>query len=339
VSTTEPLATYRYVSDGSLTSGPARERVRVFGKPWVWLAFFAIGFGLGIHESGTTYDSSFPYYPGRVLLSGVIWGLCWVVGTALFVAVIVWLRLRIERRRLRRLFPVGSITEVTVRNEGLELARPIGTKTLPYDRIKLVKPTGSVLVLCVGKSGVRMELLPAGLLPDDAVAYVTARSRGLTPVPVEEPTSEGARRFVVSPGWAKHVARVYTMSTLRRREVLQRFALATLVILGVAALVSPSCLVAVPLLWALLVFGIYEPSRRNVERDAPEGSLMTAEFAEDRIISRNTGGERVFRYPDVVAVDVRRDVVVVRLRSRETRLMARALLPDEVLARLLAEGR
>jgi hypothetical protein len=203
----------------------------------------------------------------------------------------------------------------------------------------LVKPTGSLLVLCLGKSGIRMELLPTGLLPDHVVAYVTARSRGLSPVPVEEPTSEGARRFVVPPGWAEHIARIYTASALRRPQVLRRVGLATFVIVGVAALVGPLWALAVPLLWALLVFSIYEPLRANARRDAPEGSLMTTEFLEDRIIYRNTGGQREFRYSDVVQVDVRGDVVLMRLRTRQTGVLARALFPDDVLARLLAVAR
>jgi hypothetical protein len=63
--------------------------------------------------------------------------------------------------------------------------------------------------------------------------------------------------------------------------------------------------------------------------------VATTEFLDDRFVSRNHGGVREIRYDDVLAVDVRGDVALLRLATMPGRmLIARALLPDEQLARM-----
>ena len=116
-----------------------------------------------------------------------------------------------------------------------------------------------------------------------------------------------------------------------RRTPLLRLGLTSLVILVLALVLSPAWMIAVPVLWLLVAFGVYWPTRHRLGQALPDGSVSTIEFLDDRLISRNASGAREVRYAGVREVDVRGAVASVRLVTGQPFLMARALLPDEVL--------
>lgn len=334
VPTPEPFATYRFVADGAGMVGPIRSRIPIFHKPLVLTAFVVFGLALGTVESFATYSASVPEYTGRIIWIGVVWGLYWLVFVAVVLGLLLWSLVSWERRRIRRLFPEGSSTEVTVDEESVVLDGPTGVRTLTFDQMTMARTSGSFLVLCLRRPRLRTALIPCGVLSDAAVDYVTARAQGARPAPDIEPRGGDLREFVVPPGWAGHVATVYTWSMLRRPAFLERFGVATLAILFAAVLLHPAWAALVPLLLGILLLGVWAPTRRNVLTAAPEGSVATTEFLDDRFISRNAAGAREIRYADLGSVTLSGDVVLLRVISGPTRVMPKALFADDVLARL-----
>jgi hypothetical protein len=72
-----------------------------------------------------------------------------------------------------------------------------------------------------------------------------------------------------------------------------------------------------------------------LDRVVPDGSVATTDVFEDRLVSRNAGGVREIRYADVRAIEVRGDVVLIRMTTeRNVGVIARALIPDELPQRL-----
>jgi len=332
VSTPPPFATYRYVADGSLTSGPISRRSRALRNPLLVVAFVASGLAFGLAEAFATYSESTSQYFGRIVLIGLWWGLCWIVFTAALLAALVGtLRWR-ERRRLRRLFPPGSTTEVTVTADELVIAGPTGSRTLSFEQMTVVKTLERFLVICL--RSMRSELIPVGVLPEDALAYVSARAVGVWPASDQPAQGDDVRTFVVPDGWEGHLAAVYTRFALARRGFVLRFGLTAVVVALIALALDPWWLLLVPALLGVIVVGLYAGTRRNAVRAVPSGSIATLELLEDGFISRNTSGSRETRYADVREFEVRADVVLLRTSARSWRLMALALFPDDVVDRM-----
>ncbi len=142
------------------------------------------------------------------------------------------------------------------------------------------------------------------------------------------------RSFVVPPGWAAHVAGVYTLASLRHRAFLLRFGLVAMALVVLAAVESPWWALVVPGFLAVVALNTYVPTRRMLDRVVPDGSVATTDVFEDRLVSRNVGGVREIRYADVRALEVHGDVVLIRMTTERARLIARALVPEELLQRL-----
>ena len=63
--------------------------------------------------------------------------------------------------------------------------------------------------------------------------------------------------------------------------------------------------------------------------------MATTHVLDDRVVSRNAGGEREIRFDDVRSVEVSGDVLLLELLSQPGRmLIARELVPDDMLAGL-----
>ncbi|HEY3530472.1 MAG TPA: hypothetical protein VGK78_15110 [Nocardioides sp.] len=336
--TPEPFATFRYVADGELARRITRERWARLRHPRVWVTFMVCGLTLGVVWSLATNAASLPEYLGRVLLIGLLWGVGWLAVVALLTTVLVVPLVRLRERQIEAQYPAGSVTEIAMGVDGLVLVRPSGAATvIPYGAIRLVQTFGSLQTI---KTRGRLwpEILPTGALPEPVIEYLTVRGQGARPVADSGLSGGITRQFVVPPGWARHVSHVYAGWALQRRAFLLRFGLASVGILVVAAFVGVVWAVAVPILGAAVFVAVYEPTRRNVRRASPQGSVATAEFLEDRFISRNAGGSREIRYDDVLFVVIRGDVVMMRMRSGPTGVMPRVLFPDDVLERLGGPG-
>lgn len=335
--TSDPLTTCRYVSDGRLARRITRESWARLRRPWVLVSFVAFGLALGVVGSLSANAGSLPDQLGRVLLIGVIWGVGWLVVVAGLAAVVVVPLVRWRERQIAAQYPVGSVTEIAVGVDGLVVVRPSGKSAeIPYPAIRAVRTYGSLLAIRT-RGRVWPELLPTGALSEVALEYLTVRAQGAWPAGGIVTSGEGTRRFVVPPGWAGHIAAVYTMRSLRRPSFLLRFGLVAVVLLVVAALEDPAWALVVPGLLVVLLVGVYVPTRRNAERALPEGSTATTEFREDGFVSRNAAGAREILYADIRSVVIRGDVLVMALRSGPTRLFPRALFPDEVLDHLAGE--
>jgi hypothetical protein len=321
------------VSDGSLTRGPIRHRLGLFRRPALLIGFVVVGLVLGLAESFATYSESVSQYLGRIVWIGIVWGLYWIAFTSLCGGALIGLLVWLERRRLRRQFPAGSTTEVTVGEEGMVLVGPSGARRVGYEQMTVVKTMGSWVVVCLRRPRMRSLLIPNGALPDTVVERLRARALFPPPLPSMESRGGDVRELVVPPGWAAHLARVHTARAIMRRTPLLRLGLTSLVILVLALVLYPAWMIAVPILWLLVGFGVYWPTRHRLGQALPDGSVSTIEFLDDRLISRNASGAREVRYADVGEVDVHGDVASVRLVTGQTFLMARALLPDEVLQR------
>jgi hypothetical protein len=171
------------------------------------------------------------------------------------------------------------------------------------------------------------------VLPPPVVERLAARAGRGSPLTVIEPTGGQMRQFTVPTGWSEHLARAYVASTLRRRRFVVRFGSTSLVLLVLGALLNWWWAIVVPTLLIVVLVGVYVPTRRRLAVALPAGSEATTEVLGDRLVSRNAGGAREIRYDDVEAVTVRNDVAMLRLASGSVMLLARSLVPDEILAR------
>src|SRR4051794_4808245 len=81
-------------------------------RPIVWATLTVVGFGVGFYASFHSNRGSLPYYRGEVVRIALVSGL--VVAAVQAAAVLLGLALGrpINRRRMRRSFPTGSVTEV-----------------------------------------------------------------------------------------------------------------------------------------------------------------------------------------------------------------------------------
>ena len=142
-------------------------------------------------------------------------------------------------------------------------------------------------------------------------------------------------QMTVPAGWTAHLATVHTRASLTGRRFLVRVGTASVVSVFLALTVAPAWLLAAPVL-ALVSLGIaHGQARRALAAALPTGSVASTEVLDDRLVSRNAGGTREIRFDQVRSVDVRGDVVLLTLASvRGTMLIARALIPDDLLERL-----
>jgi hypothetical protein len=335
VTVSDPAPTYTYVADADLADRLRREGTARLRRPLPLAVLLVFGLTLGILASLVTNVASLPAYRGKVLVIGVVWGLVWVAAVVVLTAVVVVpLSRAVIRRRVARDYPQGSRTEVELRAEGLVLMRPTGTRTVPYREIARVRPIGPWLTIAL-RGRLVAELLPKGVLPDDAVELIRARARGGAPLAADGWVGEPTRQMTVPAGWTAHLATVHTRASLTGRRFLVRVGTASVVSVFLALTVAPAWLLAAPVL-ALVSLGIaHGQARRALAAVLPTGSVASTEVLDDRLVSRNAGGTREIRFDQVRSVDVRGDVVLLTLASvRGTMLIARALIPDDLLERL-----
>lgn len=325
--------TYRYVADGSLVAGANRAAMARLRNPWLIAAFVLVGLIVGTGSSLSVNAVSLPYHPGRVLLIGLLWGLGWLLVVAMLIGVLVVPLGRVANRRMvRRRFPDGSVTEVELGRDTLVIRRPARTRSAPYGAIRRVRANRSFVVVEL-HGRLLPELLPLGLLPDDAIDLIRTRSRGVRPATA---VAAGVpdREMVVPAGWSAHVAGVATRAALRTRGLWVRFGLALLVALLLAAVADPAWLLLVPVLTLPTLVHVHGGTSRAVARAMPTGSVASTEFSTDRFVSRNVGGVREIRFDDIRSTYVRGDVVLLRLvSSPQPVAIARSLVPEDQLER------
>jgi hypothetical protein len=330
VTTSGPATTYRHIADGQLKAGVYRETTTLLRHRRFLVALAILGLVIGIGASVITYHASLSHYFGKVVLIGVVWGLAWFAATAVLLAVLgAPLAIVINRRMVARLFPHGSVTEVELGEDSLVLRRPARTRSVPYRAVIRVRATESFLTLTL-RGRPRVEVLPLGLLPDDAIEFIRARARGAWPLSAALDSGSPTRQVTVPAGWATHVAAVHTREVLGRIKFWARVGLALLVSAGLAVVAGLGWVVVGPLIAILAVALTYAQTRRAIATALPTGSLATTEFLDDRFISRNAGGTREIRFDEICALDVRGDVVLLELASGSRKIaIARALIPDE----------
>jgi hypothetical protein len=340
MATSDAVLTCRYVSDGEVGRRASRDRWKRLRHPALLLATAVVGGLVGVGASVITYHGSLPEYLGRVVVIGLIWGVYWILALALFTAALVFPLARWRERRISAQYPAGSVTEILLGAEDLVIVRPSGDRSeIGYRGVRRVRTFGSLQAI-YSRSSFWPELLPTGALTEEALTYLDDRMRGDRPGSVDDAKNDVTqadvtRSFVVPPGWAAHVAGVYTRSVLRRRAFLVRFGLVAMALVVLAALESPWWALLIPSFLAVTALSVYVPTRRMLDRVVPDGSVATTDVFEDRLVSRNAGGVREIRYADVRAIEVRGDVVLIRMTTeRNVGVIARALIPDELPQRL-----
>jgi hypothetical protein len=337
VSSSGTTPTYRYVSDGSAPGVLDRLAATRLRHPAVLGVLVIFWLGFGVLASLSVNAASLPDHLGRVLLIGLGWGLAFLLLTVgLILCLVLILRRVFTARVIAPRFPAGSLTEVALGAETLAVRRPNGTREIPYRRIVAVRQHGSFLMLHA-RGQVVAEVLPAEMLPDDAVVFIRARARGAFPAATVPEAGEPTRTFVVPDGWPARVAAAHTRAALGRPATLARIGLAVLAVALLAWWAGPWWLLAVPIMVLTLTTASYLQARRMAESVLPPGSVASSEVYEDRLVVRNAGGVREIRFDDVRSVDVRGDVLLLSLASRRgTLLLARALVPDDALVLLRA---
>jgi hypothetical protein len=334
VTAPDATTTYRYVADGSLAAGANRAAMARLRNPWVLAAFVLVGLSVGTGSSLSVNAASLPYFPGRVLLIGLLWGLGWLLVVAVLIGVLVVPLGRVANRRMvRRRFPDGSVTEVELGRDTLVIRRPARTRSAPYGAIRRVRANRSFVVVEL-HGRLLPELLPLGLLPDDAIDLIRTRSRGVQPATAAAAPRVLDREMVVPAGWSAHVAGVATGAALRSRGMRVWFGVVLLVSLLLAAVADPAWLLLVPVLTLPTVVHVHVGTSRAVARALPTGSVASTEFSADRFVSRNVGGVREIRFDDIRSTYVRGDVVLLRLASSPRPVViARDLVPEDRLER------
>lgn len=325
--------TYRYVADARLAAAAKGEAIAALRSPRLLVSFAFVGLLLGIGASISANAASLPDHRDRVILIGTVWGLGWALVVLLLVLL---LANAINRRMMVRLFPLGSSTEVEVGRDSLVIRRPTGTRSVPYQAIFRVRARRSVLRIELRGRPVA-ELLPNGLLPADEIEFIHLRSRGLWPLASAPEQRSPDRTFVVPPRWAAQVAGVVTRDALRGAEFWVRFGLTLLVSVLLATLGGRVWLFLAPVLSIAGLLYAYVGTHRAVAATLPAGALASADFLEDRLITRNSVGLREIPIATIRAMDIYGDVVLLRLRSgTKTVAIALCLIPDDLLGRFVS---
>lgn len=330
--------TYRYVSDDRMARGLNRD-VTARARPGVaGIALALVGFGLGGYASFDANRDSLPRYRGEVVGIALVWGLVFAALWVGFGLIGLLVARGVNRRRMRRLFPTGSVTEVRLDQDAVVLTRPATTRRIPYDRVRRVRRYEHTRWIVV-RGRPLVEVLPASLLPDRAVEILEARAAGATPSAWSQAPTGPVRDLVVPDGWAAHVAGVTVRATLGTPRFWARLGLAVLVSGVVAYAAGPLWLAVVPALALLAVTVAYLRTREAMAHAMPSGSVASIEALDDRLVSRTARWSRDIRFDEVRAVDVRGDVVFLTMTSAPRRLaLARELLTDAVLERLRSGG-
>lgn len=338
---------YRYVSDGRLTAGMRRGVLAPARSPWRWGALVVLCVTGGVAAVCYTYarvleENGFdpldpvgiPAHLGELAFSGTVWGLLLSLVAAALVLPFVPLGLRVQGRRVARMLPAGTVVEAELGETELLVRGASDTRAIPYGVIHDLRARGAFLEVRLRGAGA-LTRLPVDLLPDEAVEAVRAATGTTsTPGPEAEPAT---RSWVVPDGWAGHVASAVTAAGLRGAAWWVKVGVVTVVALLVAALVDPRWLLAVPVAMLLSIALGYVVVRRRVAAVLPVGSVATVRVSSDSFVLRTSAGTRAIRFTSVAAIrflGARRDVVLLRLRPADGLLVARALLPDELLERL-----
>lgn len=327
--------TYRYVARDGDPPGLDRQALARVRSPRLVGGLVLTGLVLGVGASLIANAASLPQFLVRVLLIGAAWGLAWVAVVVLvFVVLGLPLANRLNRRAARRLFPPGSVTEVELNGDTLVIRRPTGSRSVPYRAVRRVRTTAAYLVL-EARSAPFGELLPRGMLPEEAVELIRARSRDtvseMTVVGLGDPT----RQMAVPDGWATHVATLHTAALMSGVRFWGRIALTLLLVVPLAFISGPEWLLLIPTVTGVLIAVTFVRTQRAIAAALPPGSKMSSHVRDDRLITRNVGGSREIPFDQVRSVDVRGDVVFLRLSDGPVALaIARSLIPDETLAAL-----
>lgn len=330
--------TYRYLSDGQMPIGVDRDTMARVNRPLAWSATALVGFGLGFSLLLDANRASLPYHRGEVVLFSLLSGL--VVALVAVVAGLVGLMIgrAVNRAHTRRLFPTGSVTELRLEQDAVVLTRPATTRTIPYDRVRRVRRYEHTRWVVV-RGRPLVEVLPASLLPDEAVEILEARAAGAQPLTWSSAPTGPVRDLVVPDEWAAHVAGLTVQATLRTPRFWARLGLAVLVSVVVVYGAGPMWLAVVPALALLSLTVAYLRTRAALSRAMPSGSIASIEALDDRLVSRTARWTRDIRFDEVRGVDVRSDVVFLTMTSAPRRLaLARELLPDAVLERFRPGG-
>jgi len=305
-------------------------------RPLVWVAAALVGFGFGFVASFDANRDSLPYHRGEVVRIALFWGL--VIATVLVLAVLVGVVVgrTANRLRMQRLFPSGSVTEVVLAQDALVVTRPAGTRTIPYSRIRRVQVHEHTQWIVV-RGRPTVEILPAGLLPPDAIETVQARASGADPLSWSREPGGSERRIVVPDGWAAQVATANVREILHGSRFRVRAGLFVLASAPIAYVAGAGWLGLGPVLALAALGSTYVRTRRAMAAALPSGSTTGVEVLDDRMISRTARWAREIRFDDVREVKVRGGVVFLRMRSSPPLLaLARDLVPDDVLERLRA---
>jgi len=326
-------AAYRYVSDGTMAGALNRDAVARANLPVAGSVLGLVGFGVGFYASFDSNRASLPYHRGEVVRIALVWGLaCSAIWLAAGVVALVVARAA-NRQRMRRLFPTGSVTEVRLEQDALVLTRPGGTRTIPYGRIRRVRAYEHTRWI-VARERPIVEVLPAGLLPPDALDLIEARSRGVVPVSTPSPPTASARQVAVPENWARHVAWMTLTRNLRRPRFWVRLGLGLLVSAPIALVAGPAWLALAPAVALLSVTFGYVHTLRAMAEAAPPGSLISTEAHDDRLITRNPRWSRLIPFDHIRGIDVHGDLVFLEMTTAPPLLvMARELVPDDLIER------
>lgn len=326
---------HRYVSDGRLADAVNRDAMARVTSPVLWIATAVVGFGVGFVTAYRANRASLPYYRADVIRIAVGWGLAFVaivMGAALLGIV---LGRRLNQRRMRRLFPTGSETEVELTEDALVLRRPSGARSIPYRDIRRIRSREHVQWLVV-RTRPLTEPLPARLLPPDALDAVLARSRGAVALSASPVPTGPIRQFVVPSGWAGHVAAMTVRRTLGRPRFWTRLGLGFLVSIPMALLAADAWLALAPAVALLSLALAFVQTRRSIASALPPGSVASTELHHDRLVSRSTRWTRVIQFDDIRGLDVLDDVVFIEMMTAPPLLvLARELVPDDVVEQRL----
>jgi hypothetical protein len=302
-------------------------------------ALALISFAVGFYSSFDSNRDSLPYYRGEVVRIALVWGLVFAAILLIAGLIGVFLGRGVNRRRMRRLFPTGSVTQVRLDRDALVLTRPGTTRTIPYGRIRRVKLYEHTQWIMV-RGRPLVEVLPAGLLPDEAVETLQARASGAVPLSWSPPATGPARQMVVPAGWATHVAGVDVRNTLSKPRFWVRLGLAILVSTPIAYAAGTAWLALGPALALLSSRLAYVRTRDAMAASMPSGSVARLEVLDDRMVSRTARWAREIRFDEVREVHIRGDVVFLAMTTTPPRLaLARELLPDVVIDRLRGGAR
>jgi hypothetical protein len=242
-----------------------------------------------------------------------------------------------NRRRMRRLYPSGSVTEARLEPDALVLTRQATTRTIPYSRIRQIRAREHAQHLVV-RGRPTVEVLPPHFLPPEALETIRARASGAVPLSSAPPPTGPTRQITVPDGWATHVAVLTLRETVSTPRFWARLGLSLVVSALMASAAGVAWLALGPGLALLALAVAHVRTRRAIAAALPSGSLASVEVLDDRLVSRTSRWAREIRFDEVRAVEIRSDVVFLTMASIPPLLvLARDLVPDEVLDRLPAK--